>query len=386
MARKEQVLSELLASTTQEIVANPGSYTAFLQTAAQNYKYRFQDQVLIHAQRPNAKACAEIGIWNRLGRWVNRGAKGIALLQDGTTPYRIRYVFDVADTNSREGRSISLWQMKPEYENDVINNLQDRFLLNWDGSFRNVVDMLSQQLAEETHAEQLPDLLENKAGSFLEELDDGSIARWFQEAGSESVSYMVLYRCGYQVRSDDIEFGRVLDFNTVSTASILGNAVSTLSGHILREIGVTVKALERQKIRTFDSFGGIAYNEAGKKESERSQDHESDIHDAGRLSDSRPDPPGESEGGQVWMLRLSYLRKHRVGLYNGMLMSGTLNRHLEETDREANRMLEQLTRQMAQTLGVTEELKAQNQLQWVGLMNNVRQTAEEQILQSLIYA
>ena len=86
------------------------------------------------------------------------------------------------------------------------------------------------------------------------------------------------------------------------------------------------------------------------------------------------------------MLRLSYLRKHRVGLYNGMLMSGALNRHLEETDREANRMLEQLTRQMAQTLGVTEELKAQNQLQWVGLMNNVRQTAEEQILQSLIYA
>ena len=300
MARKEQVLSELLASTTQEIVANPGSYTAFLQTAAQNYKYRFQDQVLIHAQRPNATACAEIGIWNRLGRWVNRGAKGIALLQDGTTPYRIRYVFDVADTNSREGRNISLWQMKPEYENDVINNLQDRFLLNWDGSFRNVVDMLSQQLAEETHAEQLPDLLENKAGSFLEELDEGSIARWFKEAVSESVSYMVLHRCGYQVRADDIEFGRVLDFNTVSTASILGNAVSTLSEHILREIGVTVKALERQQIRTFDSFGGIAYNEAGKKESERSQDHESDIHDAGRLSDSRPDPPGESEGGQVW--------------------------------------------------------------------------------------
>ena len=300
MARKEQVLSELLASTTQEIVANPGSYTAFLQTAAQNYKYRFQDQVLIHAQRPNATACAEIGIWNRLGRWVNRGTKGIALLQDGTTPYRIRYVFDVADTNSREGRSISLWQMKPEYENDVINNLQDRFLLNWDGSFRNVVDMLSQQLAEETHAEQLPDLLENKAGSFLEELDDDSIARWFKEAVSESVSYMVLHRCGYQVRADDIEFGRVLDFNTVSTASILGNAVSTLSEHILREIGVTVKALERQQIRTFDSFGGISYNETGNKESERSQDHESDIHDAGRLSDSRPDPPGESEGGQVW--------------------------------------------------------------------------------------
>lgn len=97
-------------------------------------------------------------------------------------------------------------------------------------------------------------------------------------------------------------------------------------------------------------------------------------------------PPESPKVGKYGMLRLSYLRKHRVGLYNGMLMSGTLNRHLEETDREANRMLEQLTRQMAQTLGVTEELKAQNQLQWVGRMNNIRQTAEEQILQSLIYA
>ena len=97
-------------------------------------------------------------------------------------------------------------------------------------------------------------------------------------------------------------------------------------------------------------------------------------------------PPESPQVGKYGMLRHSYLRKHRVGLYNGMLMSGTLNRHLEETDREANRMLEQLTRQMAQTLGVTEELKATDPLHWTGLMNNLRHSAEELVLSDLIYA
>ena len=117
MPRKDEFLSQLLSSKTQEIVSIPRNYTAFLQNAARNYKYVFQEQVLIHAQRPDATACAEIGVWNRLGRWVNRGATGIALLRDPNLPYRIRYVFDVSDTNSRENREISLWQMKPEYEN-----------------------------------------------------------------------------------------------------------------------------------------------------------------------------------------------------------------------------------------------------------------------------
>ena len=121
MPRKDEFLSQLLSSKTQEIVSSPGKYTAFLQTAAQNYKYGFQEQVLIHAQRPDATACAEIGVWNRLGRWVNRGATGIALLRSPNLPYRIRYVFDISDTNNRENREISLWQMKPEYENEVIH-------------------------------------------------------------------------------------------------------------------------------------------------------------------------------------------------------------------------------------------------------------------------
>lgn len=190
MPRKDEILSELLARKTREIVARSGNYVAFLRTAAQNYKYSFREQVLIYAQRPDATACAEIDTWNRLGRRVNRGATGIALLRDPSLSYRIRYVFDISDTNNRENREISLWQMKPEYENEVIRALQDKFLLNRNSSFPDIVETLSQQLAEESAGDCLPDLLSNKQDSFLEELDDASIARWFKDAVSESVRYM----------------------------------------------------------------------------------------------------------------------------------------------------------------------------------------------------
>ncbi len=299
MPRKDEFLSQLLSSKTQEIVSSPGKYTAFLQTAARNYKYGFQEQVLIHAQRPDATACAEIGVWNRLGRWVNRGATGIALLRDPNLPYRIRYVFDVSDTNSRENREISLWQMKPEYESEVMDTLQSRFQYDFDGPFGNCIEALSQQLAEEAAGDYLPDLLNNKQDSFLEELDDGSIARWFKESVSESVRYMVFHRCGYVPELDNDVFGRIQDFNTEITASLLGSAVSALSESILREIGVTVKSLERQQSRTFDSFGDTVYNEARKNELERSQNNGVDLHNAGGLPAAQPDSPRESQGRQV---------------------------------------------------------------------------------------
>ena len=299
MPRKDEFLSQLLSSKTQEIVSSPRNYTAFLQTAAQNYKYRFQEQVLIHAQRPDATACAEIGVWNRLGRWVNRGATGIALLRSPNLPYRIRYVFDVSDTNNRENREISLWQMKPEYENEVIHTLQGKFLLDSNNDWGEVVEVLSQQLAEEAAGDYLPDLLNNKQDSFLEELDDGSVAR-FKESVRESVRYMVLHRCGYAPELDNDVFGRIQDFNTEITASLLGSAVSTLSESILREIGVAVKSLERQQPRTFDSFGDTVYNEARKNELERSQNNGADLHNAGGLPAAQPDSPRESQGRQVW--------------------------------------------------------------------------------------
>lgn len=325
MPRKDEFLSQLLSSKTQEIVSSPGKYTAFLQTAAQNYKYGFQEQVLIHAQRPDATACAEIGVWNRLGRWVNRGATGIALLRDPNLPYRIRYVFDVSDTNSRENREISLWQMKPEYESEVIHTLQGKFLLDSNNDWGEVVEVLSQQLAEEAAEDYLPDLLNNKQDSFLEELDDGSVARWFKESVRESGRYMVLHRCGYAPELDNDVFGRIQDFNTEITASLLGSAVSALSESILREIGVAVKSLERQQLRTFDSFGDTVYNEARKNELERSQNNGADLHNAGGLPSTQPDSPRESQGGQV---------RNAAAQLSAQAPGGAIHRDADEGDPE----------------------------------------------------
>ena len=325
MPRKDEFLSQLLSSKTQEIVSSPRNYTAFLQTAAQNYKYRFQEQVLIHAQRPDATACAEIGVWSRLGRWVNRGATGIALLRDPNLPYRIRYVFDVSDTNSRENREISIWQMKPEYENEVIHTLQGKFLLDSNNDWGEVVEALSQQFAEEAAGDYLPDLLNNKQDSFLEELDDGSVARWFKESVSESVRYMVLHRCGYVPELDNDVFGRIQDFNTEITASLLGSAVSALSESILREIGVAVKSLERQQLRTFDSFGDTVYNEARKNELERSQNNGTDLHNAGGLPSTQPDSPRESQGRQV---------RNAAAQLSAQAPGGAIHRDADEGDPE----------------------------------------------------
>ena len=115
MPSKYQIISELASQTARDITSKAERYTDFLVTAANNYKYSFKEQLLIHAQKPDATACAEIETWNRLGRWVNKGTRGIAFLVDRDTPYKLRHVFDYSDTNSRAGRVVTLWQMRPQY-------------------------------------------------------------------------------------------------------------------------------------------------------------------------------------------------------------------------------------------------------------------------------
>ena len=124
MPSKYKIIMEMASQTARDVTSNAERYTDFLVTAANNYKYSFKEQLLIHAQKPEATACAEIETWNRLGRWVNKGTKGIALLVDRDIPYKLRHVFDISDTNSRAGITITLWQMRPQYEEAVSESLQ----------------------------------------------------------------------------------------------------------------------------------------------------------------------------------------------------------------------------------------------------------------------
>ena len=306
MPSKYQIIVSMAASEAQSIVSNAERYTSFLTTAANNYKYSFQEQLLIHAQKPDATACAEIEVWNKLGRWVNKGTKGIALLVDRDVPYRLRYVFDVSDTNSRVGREISLWQMEERFEDAVMESLEN--------SFGEIVSKHDFQTALMETAflvvtDNLPDYLADlklvKQDSWLEELDDLNTEVWLKTTLQNSVAYMLMVRCGYDPRAyiSHEDFAHVVDFNTPETVSILGAATSDISEMILREIGETIKGLrraEKENLRTFESAPGHEYHDGRNQTQERRNDDGTDLYNAGRLSDPESGSPGGTEDWQVW--------------------------------------------------------------------------------------
>ena len=306
MPSKYRIILEMASQTARDIASNADRYTDFLITAANNYKYSFKEQLLIHAQKPDATACAEIDTWNKLGRWVNKGTKGIALLIDRDVPYKLRHVFDISDTNSRAGRNITLWQMKPEYEYAVSESLQASFGdVEEPRDFPHLLIDISGYAVEDNLSDYLMELNAVKAGSFLEELDDTSLEAWLKTTLKSSVAFMALSRAGYEPRQyfDQEDFSHLFDFNTVEVISVLGAAVSDISEMVIRETGETVKEMEKEekrKIRTFAQTGSSAYHKNRTENKERSNEYGTDLYDAGGLSDSQSDRAGEPEAWEVW--------------------------------------------------------------------------------------
>lgn len=306
MPSKYQIISELASQTARDITSKADRYTDFLVTAANNYKYSFKEQLLIHAQKPDATACAEIETWNRLGRWVNKGTRGIALLVDRDTPYKLRHVFDYSDTNSRAGRVVTLWQMRPQYEEAVKESLQDSFgEVELTADFPHFLMEIAKNAVEDNFSDYLSNLQSVKGDSFLEELDDLNLEVWLKDTLRSSVAYMALVRAGYQpslyFTRDD--FSHIYDFNTVPVISVLGAATSDISEMVIREIAETVKGLEKeekQSNRTFARDRSSEYHESRNNKTERSYEDGTDLYDAGRLPDPRPDRSGEPEDWEVW--------------------------------------------------------------------------------------
>jgi hypothetical protein len=245
LATKLQLITELSERTTHTVVKNPVNWTAFLKTAAWNYKYPFQDQLLIYAQRPEATACAPIELWNqKLGRWITRGAKGIALIEDTGSRLALRHVFDVSDTNSRQNGPIVLWMMQDRYAGAVAETLENTF-----GELDNKSELPAELVSAARNAvddnfpDYLSDLVDCRGNSFLEELDDLNVEVIFKDVLKSSVAYMLLVRCGYPADEYLIfeDFQGIVNFNTLDTVSRLGAATSDISEMLLREIGATVK-------------------------------------------------------------------------------------------------------------------------------------------------
>lgn len=304
MPSKYEKISELAVLTAADLSSGAGRYMEFLVTAANNYKYTFKEQLLIHAQKPTATACAEINVWNRLGRWVNKGTKGIALLVDTDSPYKLRHVFDISDTNSRHGHEVALWQFRERYADSVIEALENSFgPLDEHSSFAEDLIQITDAIVEDNAGDYLDMLRPATVDSLLEELDDLNLEVWLKNTVKSSVAFMTLTRCGYDasryIPAED--FARAYDFNTLETISVLGEASSDMAEMALREIESTVRALEKaekKQNRTFANARHVGDNV--RKTNERSVDNGTDIPTGGRLSAAQPDRAGESEGREIW--------------------------------------------------------------------------------------
>ena len=306
MARKYDLISELYRRTAHAVVSDVENWQAFLRCACRNYRLRFDEQLLIYAQRPDATAVLEIERWNdKFGRWVNRGAKGIAVFEDADrSRQRLTHYFDISDTHaSRYSRPVPIWEMKPEYTDDVIESLENTFgeLENRE-SLADAVLSAAKNAVEDNIPDYLGDLMYDADDSFLYGLSEDMITAMYKKAVTNSVAYMMMTRLGIDTEPfyEAEDFSVITNFNTPETLNALGIASSDIAEMGLGEISRTVLALERQN-RIIADREKPDYNKAENKIERSFDDERADIHNAGRLQSSRPDnaQPAGSDFGQV---------------------------------------------------------------------------------------
>lgn len=306
MARKYDLISELYNRTCKTVVSNPQNWQAFLASACRNYKLRYDEQLLVYAQRPDATAVLEIEQWNKIfGRWVNRGARGIAVFADeNRSRQRLTHYFDISDTHeSRYSRTVPIWDMRQEYEADVIETLESTFgEIENKSSLAEAIMGAARNAAEDNIPDYLQDLYYATEGSSFEEVEEDIVAFIYKNVVANSVAYMMMSRLGVDTDGyfelDD--FRDVTNFNTQETLNALGFATSDIAEMGLTEISKTITALNRQN-RIIVGRDRNEYNKVENND-ERSLDNErTDLHDGGRLQPSEPETStaAGSDAGQV---------------------------------------------------------------------------------------
>ena len=307
MAIKYKLISELYDRTCNTVVANPQSWQKYLDSACRNYKLRFDEQLLIFAQRPDATAVLEIERWNTsFGRWVNKGAKGIAVFEDANrSRQRLIHYFDISDTHeSRYSRPVPIWKMKDGYTDSVIETLESSFgELERKNSLGNAIMSAAQNAVEDNLPDYLSDLVDGVENSFLEELNEDMISNIYKKVVTNSVAYMMMARLGIDTEEyfEADDFRDVTNFNTQETLNALGIATSDIAEMGLSEISKTVMALDKEN-RTFDRRNGFEYNKDENKNERSFDDERNHIHEAGRLPDSQLDITGTAGGDSRQMV------------------------------------------------------------------------------------
>ena len=288
MPTKAEQYAQMADKVATQLTGSWQEWAGFLTTASRLYKYPFHEQLMIYAQRPDATACAEYDLWNeKMGRYIRRGSKGIALVDDSGDRPRLRYVFDISDTGTREhSRTPWLWQLE-ERHLDSVQAMLERTYDVYGDDLAGQLTKVAGKLAEEYWTEHQQDFFYIVDGSFLEEYDEYNIGVQFKAAATVSITYALMSRCGLEPERyfDHEDFMAIFDFNTPSTIGALGTAVSQINQQVLRQIGVTVRNAEREA------------NQERSKQDEQSHD----LYPERRLSDSRPEaePAAGETSGQV---------------------------------------------------------------------------------------
>ena len=299
MANTFEHIRKLYNNTCEDIVRSPTVWQNFLGSACYNFRLPFDEQLLIYAQRPDAKAVLSFNSWNnRFNRMVNRGAKGIAVVDDSTDNPRLKYYFDISDTSERENsKPVPIWKYQDSFKDDVIKTLQNAYDIASDDIY-NAVWETSKVLVEDNINDYNADLVMCKNDSFLEELSEDMCESVLRMALQNSVAYMIMARLNLDVDGyfDNESFEGVMSFNTPLTVSILGNATSSIAEMGLSEISKTVLSV----IRTFDKEQNTQYTK-GEKENERSVTNDSNLHTNGQLPNTELDASAEKNSSQqLW--------------------------------------------------------------------------------------
>jgi len=310
MAAKYQLITELYQRTGKTVTRNPQAWQGFLSSACRNYKCRFDEQLLIYAQRPDAIAVTTIEVWNKLfKRWVNKDSKGIAVFDTKGRRNTLKYYFDVSDTH--EGyygsRPVPIWQVNERYEQAVMERLSDRFGEVESDSLAEVLMETARNAVEDNLQDYTAQLKDCIKDSFLEELDDFNIEVMYRELAANSVAYMLMTRCGIDAAEyfDREDFGAIVNFNTPQTLNAIGIATSDIAEMALREISLAIRNVqiaEKGQNRTFAPKPQSRYD-SGRTQPERSENNERNhLHQTGRLSYSRPNITDRARNS-AWQIR-----------------------------------------------------------------------------------
>lgn len=321
MARKIELITDLYTEAVKEVSETPENWMAFLRSSCRNYRLPFDEQLLIHKQRPDATAVLSMGGWNKkFGRWVKRGSKGIAVFDKRAGAMRVKYYFDISDTE--EGRDLSLlrpiplWEVERRHREEVKETLANSFGIQWSKkkNFEEVILESTSNAASDHLEDYLTDIMANCEGSSLDGMDDLSVRVMVRTLLANSAAYTVMLRCGADVDSyiAPFDFRHILNINTFTLVNLFGSASSDISGLVLAEVGDTVRKAwlrEQQEKRTFAGRQDKQYNEKEKSQMESTErgtlyeDENNRIQQAGGLSPSGPDRAGRT-GNTPWEIRL----------------------------------------------------------------------------------